>query len=150
MRSEDTVSAGAPADGRRKSKAARAGARPSRSKVVTVRLTPDEHAAISAAASQADVSVSSFLRLAVTTRADEMRPSRPLTPEQSDVMTGVLDLLSNTNLQLKRIGNNLNQIARAVNSGDVLDAEMMNDEVRRLAEAEMLLRGMSYRVDRAL
>ena len=67
---------------------------------VTVRLTPIEYEALKSKCSKARVSLSEYIRVTIKDK-------------DVYIIEGVPELL----LELNRIGNNINQIARAVNYG---------------------------------
>jgi len=67
--------------------------------ILSVRLTPDEHAAIAATASKAELNISTYARAAALAAPITIRTYASLAPEQL--------------AELKRLGNLLNQIARA-------------------------------------
>lgn len=76
-------------------------------RTVHVRVTGDEHAAIEKAAEDADMTVSSFFRSLLLEGAG-VRPM--LTGDDRLVMAALLE-------DMRMIGINLNQVARALNSG---------------------------------
>lgn len=76
-------------------------------RTVHVRVTADEHAAIEKAAEDADMTVSSFFRSLLLEGAG-VRPM--LTGDDRLVMAALLE-------DMRMIGINLNQVARALNSG---------------------------------
>ncbi|MDX0852871.1 plasmid mobilization relaxosome protein MobC [Sinorhizobium medicae] len=95
-----------------------------------VRITGDEHAAIEKAAEDADMTVSSFFRSLLLEGAG-VRPM--LTGDNRLVMAALLE-------DMRMIGINLNQVARALNSGrsvhpSELDINLEN--VQRIQAAVM-------------
>lgn len=76
----------------------------------TIRLTPDERAAVAAAADAQGLGPSSFARVA-TLKAAGRTP--PAIRKRHDAIAAVIDPVLGA---LNRIGNNLNQIARVANS----------------------------------
>ncbi len=95
-----------------------------RQHVVRMRLDDDEVAALEARAGETGLTVGAFLRTcALETAGPRARRRAPVDRE----------LLAHTNADLNRVGNNLNQIARALNRGQddaptVIDAA--TDELR--------------------
>jgi hypothetical protein len=75
-----------------------------------VRLSPDDASQIAAKAQAAEVSVSTYIRVATLGYGGERAPRRQ--PSNDDVA------LAKVLAQLGKIGSNLNQLARAANCGD--------------------------------
>ncbi|MCG3039009.1 MobC family plasmid mobilization relaxosome protein [Streptomyces fenghuangensis] len=84
-----------------------------REAVIAVRFTSEEKAEIAAAAGRAGVFPAGFLATAGLTAA-RGRGALPRADEQLDA---AIDELAALRAQIARVGNNLNQIARACNSG---------------------------------
>lgn len=84
-----------------------------REDVIAVRFTPEERAEIAAAAQRAGVFPAGFLAAAGLTAARD-RGTLPRADEQLDA---AVDELAALRAQISRVGNNLNQIARAHNAG---------------------------------
>lgn len=80
---------------------------PKKDRTVHVRVTADEHAAIEKAAEDAGMTVSSFFR-SLNLEGAGVRPM--LTRDDRLVMAALLE-------DMRMIGINLNQVARALNSG---------------------------------
>jgi uncharacterized protein (DUF1778 family) len=76
-------------------------------KVVRTRLSRDEYAAVEKAAQAADMSVSAFLRSLVLEGAGV----QPMLAEQDRTVMGLLAD------EMRAVGTNLNQVARALNGG---------------------------------
>ena len=91
-----------------------------RTKHLTIRLTPEERAAIDQAADRAGLTPGSYARQAVLGAPAPRQVRRP--PVERQELVRILGALGH-------IGGNLNQIARAMNTGDDLD---------RVAHAEAL------------
>ncbi|MBD9497899.1 plasmid mobilization relaxosome protein MobC [Ensifer sp. ENS01] len=112
---------------------------PKKDRTLHVRVTNDEHAAIETAAAAAGMTVSSFFR-SLNLEAAGVRPI--LTGDDRLVMAALLE-------DMRMIGINLNQVARALNSGrgvhpSELDINLEN--VQRVQAAVMSeLRGLTRR-----
>jgi hypothetical protein len=92
-----------------RSEAPRSGsAKRQRTRFVNVRLTPDEHAAMEAAAERAGQSVASYVRQQCIGTPGPRAVPRP--PVERAALAQLL-------AQLGKCGSNLNQIARVLNSG---------------------------------
>jgi len=100
-----------------------------RSSHLTFRLTPEERAAIDQAADRAGLTSGSYARQVLLGAPAPRQVRRP--PVERRELARLLGLFGN-------IGSNLNQIARAANSGDGVDAvdfarELANLQVARNA-----------------
>lgn len=80
-----------------------------RGKTVTVRLSDDEHAALDALASRSGMAAGAFMRAAAFGEAGPRAQRRP--PADHKALRQILG-------ELGRIGNNINQIARRLNTGE--------------------------------
>lgn len=80
-----------------------------RSSVVGLRMTPEERAELDRRADRAGLSVAAYLRAAALGDAGPRATRKPPIAKQE-----LVRVLS----QLGKIGSNVNQLARAVNSGD--------------------------------
>ncbi len=90
-----------------------------RSKTVTIRLTPDEHLRCTIDARRAGLSVSGFCeRLVCDGKVEATRGPEPMDPA----------LLQ----ELRRIGNNVNQVAHALNSNLPPDVQFAYRQARDL------------------
>lgn len=103
-----------------------------RTQAITVRVTPSEYARLQAEAAQAGASVSGLAERYITrgtVRVEASRMPAPLDPV----------LIA----ELKRIGNNLNQIAHALNSNlppdTTFTARSLRDLIHTLMRDELLL-----------
>lgn len=103
-----------------------------RTRAITVRVTPSEYARLQAEAAQAGASVSGLAERYITrgtVRVEASRMPAPLDPA----------LIA----ELKRIGNNLNQIAHALNSNlppdTTFTARSLRDLIHTLMRDELLL-----------
>lgn len=105
-----------------------------RSTHITIRLTPEERSAIDNAAERAGLKSGSYARQILLGAPAPRQVRRP--PIERRELARLLG-------QLGAVGNNINQIARAVNSGDELD----DDE---FAAAMVDLRAMRDAVMEAL
>jgi len=84
--------------------------------VVSVRLSEAERADLAARASAAALPVADFSRFALVATAPRARAvRRSAAPTLSPAE---LDALNTVGVELRAIGNNVNQIARALNSGE--------------------------------
>ena len=101
-----------------------------RTRAVTVPCTPDEHAALLMKAAAAGLSGGGFLRQCGLGAPTPRTPRRSTFNEaqRAEVMSA-----------LNRTGNNLNQIARALNRGDTVLAEAITAALRQYAGAVNLL-----------
>jgi hypothetical protein len=99
---------------------------------VTVRFTADEYKILSATAESADTTVSKLIRGAVT-------KIRAWTPENQKIEKEKIN-------QLAKIGNNLNQIARMVNTQGVVNYEI--EILERLSAIENEIIQIFYSEDR--
>lgn len=97
-----------------------------RSDHLTIRLTPDERAAIDKAAERAGLTSGSYARQALLDAPPPRQVRRP--PVERRELARLLGLIGN-------IGSNLNQIAKVGNSGDGVDAVDLDRELRYLHEA---------------
>lgn len=80
---------------------------------LTIRLTPDERAAIDQAADRAGLTAGSYARQVILGAPVPRQVRRP--PIERQELARLLGVFGN-------IGSNINQIARAANSGDEVDA----------------------------
>jgi hypothetical protein len=103
-----------------------------KSRHVTVRFTADEYKILSATAESADTTVSKLIRGAVT-------KIRAWTPENQKIEKEKIN-------QLAKIGNNLNQIARMVNTQGVVNYEI--EILERLSAIENEIIQIFYSEDR--
>lgn len=100
-----------------------------------IRLTADERSALDAAAERARLGPCSFARVAVVSALD-LTPTQP--PRRRREPSEAARNLAQFIAHLGWIGNNLNECARAANSGLGIDfkaIEAATDELRRLREA---------------
>jgi hypothetical protein len=94
---------------------------PFKTKIVSVRMSPDELRAIAARAHDCGKCLSTYMRIVALGSIPRARPRRI---EQEAVY------------QLGRIGNNLNQLTRVANStGRVAEAQRLQDILDELLEA---------------
>lgn len=104
----------------------------------TIRLTPDDHAVLAAAAEAAGVGPSTFARIATLDAAGGRRPEIRKRPDP--VRRDLAQVLG----ALGRIGNNVNQVARVANAtGDVssiLAVHGLRDQLAELTQAVLELR----------
>lgn len=84
-----------------------------RTKHLTIRFTPEERAAVDQAAERAGLTAGSYARQVLLGAPRPRQVRRP--PIERRELARLLGLFGN-------IGSNLNQIARAANNGDDLDA----------------------------
>lgn len=89
-----------------------------RGEVIPVRVTPDEKARIDAIADRAGYTRAAFMRAAALGDAGPRAQRRP--PADHVILRQILG-------QLGSLGNNLNQIARALNSGDSHDPAALKE-----------------------
>lgn len=92
--------------------------RPVRSRIVTVRFAPDEHAELMAAASQHSLSASQMLRASLGYAC--------IPPPKTDAATAA---------QLGRIGGNLWQLIREIRRGHCTHNEAVVEELRQVIMA---------------
>jgi len=83
-----------------------------RTENVRIRLTPDERAAVVAAGAALGLGLSSFARMAVV-KASGRKPAKPPRRKPDEHQRA----LAQWTAELARVGNNLNQAARALNKG---------------------------------
>lgn len=107
----------------------------------TIRLTPDERAAVAAAADAQGLGPSSFARVATLRAAGRTSPAiRKRHDAIADVVGPVLG-------ELGRIGSNVNQIAKVANStgnaSAIAAAGCLRSDLERLTIAVMSLKGSS-------
>ncbi len=102
-----------------------------RTSSVLIRFTPEEREEVEKAASQAGLTMSSYGRLQMLKEKPPRSVRRP--PVEVEAIARLLAALG-------KIGSNLNQIARAINSGDqrraliddaIAEAEAFKDHLRR-------------------
>lgn len=112
----------------------------SRQKTVTtsLRLTPEERAVLDAVASAEGIGPSAFARVAVLRSAG--MPATPRRRRRAELATLVQPILG----ELSRIGNNINQISRHLNSGIATPADLdafegIRRELERLTLQAMAL-----------
>ena len=97
---------------------------------VSVRLSPTERASVKAAADHVDASLAKFMANASLAAAQDINR---VAANLLDLRGTVRELIA-ARTELARIGNNVNQIARAFNSGaDPFGAEAALADVRRVA-----------------
>lgn len=110
---------------------------------LSVRVSGEEHVAIQAASEKAEMTVSAFFRSLLLEGAG-VRPI--LTPDDRLIMVALLE-------EMRAIGVNLNQVARALNSGGTVGAGDLDDrlkDVQRVQAAVVSeLRQMSRRAGQA-
>lgn len=107
-----------------------------RKKIVPVRCTPEEYAEITAKAEAAGLSAGGFLRKCALNRVT------PRTQRRAPVD---LVMIAKAMAELRRIGNNINQIARSVNMNEPADSERLNHVLDEYAVTLRLLREASGR-----
>lgn len=110
----------------------------SRTTALRVRLSPEEHAAITAAATSQGLGICSFARMVVVKAAGRNPTPAPRRPNEHAIM------LARWVGELGKIGNLINQLARDHNVGfDVsgLDVEEVRKELRQLREAILKYHG---------
>lgn len=103
-----------------------------RTAAVRIRLTSEEHAAITAAGQAIGLGLCSFARMAVV-KAAKLKPPPPRRRPDSHAMA-----LAQWTTELNRLGSNLNQLARDHNSRlrvDPVRLDSLRSEVRELREA---------------
>ena len=108
--------------------------KPRRTAVLRVRLTTHEREAIDAAARRAGIGPCSFVRVTAVS-AVAMTPTPP--PRRKRQPSVVARSMAKFLGALNQIGNNLNQCARGVNTGFVINPKTLDeirDELRRLRE----------------
>lgn len=109
-----------------------------RSSALRVRLTEEEHAAITAAAAAVGLGICSFARMVVVKAAGRNPAPAPRRPDEHAIM------LARWTGQLGKVGALVNQLARDHNVGfDVsgLDVEEVRKELRQLREAILKYHG---------
>ena len=101
-----------------------------KSRFVAVRVTPAEHAALTAAAAQAGLSVGAYLRAMALGRPGPRAVRRP--PLEKEALARALGLLG-------RYGGNLNQLAHAANAAGAMPTAVelatMKKELREMRDA---------------
>jgi hypothetical protein len=134
-----TVASVAPAKKRRKSVSRRTPVRDVRTKLIPVRCTAEERAAIKAVADKAGLSVGALLRAAALGDAGPRAVRRP--PIERKELARLLG-------HLGKVGSNLNQLAHAFNSrGRVPGLAELNDirsYVRQMRDALMAALGRDH------
>lgn len=108
-----------------------------RTSALRVRLTADEHRAISAVAADAGLGICSYARMVVV-RAAGMKPTKPPRRKPGEDAKILARFLG----QLGAIGGNINQLARANNQGFDVDPVALGevrDELKKLREALLTL-----------
>lgn len=107
----------------------------------TFRLTPDERAAVAAAADVQGLGPSSFARVATLRAAGRTPPS---IRKRHDAIASIIGPVLS---ELGRIGSNINQIAKVANStGDataIAAASRLRSDLEKLTIAVMSLKGSS-------
>ena len=93
--------------------------------VVSVHLTEAERAALESRAIGAGLPLADFARVALAQAEPPRR--RRTTSARPTITAGELDALNSVGIELRAIGNNANQIARALNSGT---GRAIEDELR--------------------
>jgi len=104
-----------------------------RTDAVRIRLTPEERVAIAAAGEAVGLGLCSFARMAAV-KAAGRKPAKPPRKKPNDHQRA----LAQWTEQLGRIGNNLNQCARALNAGDAREPSVLTEirtELQELREA---------------
>jgi len=96
-----------------------------RSAHITVRLTPDERGQVDASAERAGLTAGSYVRQTVLGASAPRQVRRP--PVERKELARLLG-------QLGHIGSNLNQIARALNSGDEADDQALAEALKSLRD----------------
>ena len=91
-------------------------------KVVRMRLSAEEHAAIEMAAAAADMTMSAFLRSLMLEGAGV----QPLLAEEDRTVMGFLAD------EMRAVGTNLNQLVRAMNSGRAIQDESRDANIGEL------------------
>jgi hypothetical protein len=94
-----------------------------RGKIVASRCSDEEFNAIAAKADKAGLSNGAFMRAAALGDAGPRAQRRP--PADHRVLRQILG-------EIGRIGNNVNQIARAINSGDPADVPELLESLRAI------------------
>ena len=106
-----------------------------RTAALRVRITSDERRALDNAAERAGVGPCSFARVAVMAALDlQPTPPPPRRRKPSEAAVSVARFLG----EIGKVGNNINQLARCVNSGVGIDPnaiEEIQNELRRLRES---------------
>ena len=88
-----------------------------RTKTIRVACTPNEHAAIVEKAEAAELSLAGYLR------ACGLKRVTPGTQRRVPIDREILEIAIG---ELRRVGNNLNQLARAANMNQPTDSERLN------------------------
>ena len=104
-----------------------------RTSVLRIRLTGDEHRAISAVAARSGLGICSFARM-VSVRAAGLKPSEPPRRKPDEHAKVLAQFLG----ELGRIASNINQLARDHNQGFDVDPAILRevrDELKNLREA---------------
>ncbi|RTL62430.1 MAG: MobC family plasmid mobilization relaxosome protein [Pseudonocardiaceae bacterium] len=105
-----------------------------RTEALRIRLSAEERDAVNAAAEAAGVGVCTFARVQVVNAVGKTPTAAPRRrTEPSEAARDLAKVVG----QIARIGNNLNQLARAANSGFDLDPAIVAEaavELRRLRE----------------
>jgi len=100
---------------------------PKRTRILTVRFTPNEYARLKAMAHAAEIELSAYVR-SMLVDAEVPRRARGKSPN--------IAALGKTLVALNRIGNNLNQIARVAHRiGDVTVYDQANSDRALVAAA---------------
>lgn len=92
-----------------------------RTETIYARLTPDEKAAVLARADRAGMAAAAFVRAAVLGDAGPRAQRRPPADH-----VAIRQLLG----ELGRVGNNINQIARAINAGEDYGVPELREALR--------------------
>lgn len=87
---------------------------------ITVRLTPDERTSIDGAAERAGFTTGSYVRQIVLAAPTPRQVRRP--PIERRELARLLG-------ELGRVGNNINQIARVINSGAEIEMKELEDAI---------------------
>lgn len=104
---------------------------PRRSELITLRLTADELSDLRAAAAQTGLTVADFLRRAAN---HMLKRGAVLEPSERAWAAGIAE-------ELRRVGVNLNQVARAVNGGRLADTHELASELNEHIET---VRALAY------
>ena len=92
---------------------------------LTIRLHPTERGTIDASAERLGITAGSYVRLVVLEAPVPRQARRP--PVERKGIARLLGLLGN-------IASNINQVARAVNSGEELDRELFDDALAAVSD----------------